>query len=155
MESKSRYYIPLAITLALSSELFKIEQKWMCHPHGILQLPCSLIETVVLPLHLYLTYGSVPEHCDIIVEDVHRLDLELSLGFHLNHISIYHMLMIMYTFIKKRNMKNIMSSTVSRKCNSIWKWTILSSTSNDLQYIDDNLEKLPNFKEIFIGLTQR
>ena len=119
MESKSGYYIPLPLTLALSSVLFKIEQKWMCHSHGILQLPCSLIRTVVLPLHLYLSNDSILEHCYLLVEDAQWFGLELSLTFHLNHIPIYHMVRIMYIFLKQRNMKNIMSSSASRQCNSI------------------------------------
>ena len=104
---------------ALSSVLYKIEQKFyvgialsalqkqMCQSHGILHLPCSLFRFVVLPLHLYLPYGLVPEHFDLPVEDAHWLDLELSLKFHLNHIPIYHMVRIMYIFLKQRNMKNI------------------------------------------------
>ena len=84
-----------------------IEQKWMCKLHGNLHLPRSLLRTVVLPLHLYLSYGLILEHGDLLVEDAHRLDLELSLWFHLNHIPIYHMVRIMYISLKKRNMKNI------------------------------------------------
>ena len=33
--------------------------KWMCQSHGILQLPCSLFRTTVLPLHLYLSNGTI------------------------------------------------------------------------------------------------
>ena len=87
--------------------LYRIEQKWMCQSHGILQLPRSLFRTVVLPLHLYLPYGLTPEHTDLLVEDTHWLDSKLSHGFHLNHIPIYHMVRIMYIFLKQRNMKNI------------------------------------------------
>ena len=104
---------------SIASVFRRIEQKWMCQSHGILQLPRSLFRSVALPLHLYLPYGSVPEHCDLPVEDMHWLDLELSLGFHLNHIPIYHMVSLMYIFLKQRNMKNIMSSSASRKCKSI------------------------------------
>ena len=121
-------------SIALSSVLYKIctkyytgiasvfhiiEQKWMCQSHGILQLPCILFSFVVLPLHLYLTYGPVPEHCDLPVEDAHWLNWELSLGFHLNHIPIYHMARIMYIFLTKRNMEKIMSSSANRQCKSI------------------------------------
>ena len=137
MPSKPRCYIPLPLqlelssvltklnknaSLALSSVLCRFEQKWMCQSHGILQLPCILISTVVLPLHLHLSNGSILEHYDPSIEDVHGLSLELSLGFHLNHIPIYHTVRIMYIFIKKINMKNIMRSTSSRKCNSICNW---------------------------------
>ena len=97
-----------------ASVFHKIEQKWMCQSYGILQIPRSLFRSVILPLHLYLPYGLVPEHYDLPVEDTHWLDLELTLGFHLNHIPIYPMVWIMYIFIKQRNMKNIMSSSTSR-----------------------------------------
>src|SRR5713226_7544208 len=116
------YKIEQNDTLAPPSVLHKIEQKWMCQSHGILQLPCSLFRSEVLPLHLYLPYGSVPEHCDLPVEDAHWLDSKLSLGFHLNHIPIYHMVRIMYISLKQRNMKNIMSSSASRQCKSICNW---------------------------------
>ena len=66
----------------------KFGQGRINNPNSILQLPCSLFRTEVLPLHLYLPYGLVPEHCDLPVEDVHWLNLELSLGFHLNHTSM-------------------------------------------------------------------
>ena len=105
MGSKLRYYIPLPLTLALSSMLYKIEQKWMCQSHGILQLPCILMRTVVLPLHLYLSNGLVLKHCNLPVENAQWIGLELSLGFHLNHIPIYHMVRVMYIFLKQRNMK--------------------------------------------------
>ena len=109
-------------SLAVSSVLYKIEQNWMCQLHGILQLPRSLIWTVVLPLYLYMSNGSIPEHCDLPVEDAQWLGLELSLRFPLNHIPIYHMVRIMYIFLKQRNMKNIMSSSTSRQCKSICNW---------------------------------
>ena len=105
--------------LVLPSAICRIEQKWMCQSHGILQLPHSFFRTVVLPFHLHLSYFSVPEHCDLPSEDAHRLDLEISLWFHLHHIPIYYMVRIMYIFLKKRNMKNIMSSNTSTKCKSI------------------------------------
>ena len=54
------YKIEQNSTLASPSVIRRFEQKWMCQSHGILQLPCSLFKTVVLPLHLYLPYGSVP-----------------------------------------------------------------------------------------------
>ena len=100
--------------LVLPSAIHEIEKKWICQLHGILHLPCSLFRTVVLPLHLYLSYGSIPEHGDLPVEDAHWIDSELSLGFHLNHIPIYHMVRVIYIFIKKRNMKNIMIPSASR-----------------------------------------
>ena len=134
MGSKPSHYISLSLrvktgalhsphpSLALSLVLYKIEQKWMCQSHGILQLPCSLIRTVVLPLHLYLSNGSIPNHCDLPVEDAQWPGLELSLGFHLDHIPIYHMVRIMYIFLKQINMKNILSSRASRKCKSLCYW---------------------------------
>ena len=91
----------------------------MCQSHGVLQLPCSLLRTVVLPLHLYLPYGSDPEHCDLPVEDMHWINLELSLEFHINHTPIYCMVRIMYIFLKQRDMKNIMSSSASMKWKSM------------------------------------
>ena len=60
--------------------LYKIEQKWMYQSHGILQLPRSLFRTVVLPLHLHLSNGPILKHCDLPIEDVHWLGLELSSG---------------------------------------------------------------------------
>ena len=98
----------------ITSVFHKIEQKWMCQSHGILQLPHSLFKSIVLPLHLYLPYGSVLEHCELPVEDAQWLYLKLSLGFLLNHIPIYHMVRIMYIFLKQRNMKNGMSSSIRR-----------------------------------------
>ena len=129
MKSKLGCYIPLLLqqhcpqlftklkkkdAMVSPSVLPRIEKKWMCQSHGILHLPCSLFKTAVLPLHLYLPYGSVPENCYIPVEDAYFLDLEHSLKFHLNHIPIYHMVRIMYIFLKQRNMKNIMSSSTGR-----------------------------------------
>ena len=134
MGSKPGCYIPLPITTALSLVLYKIEQKyyigttsvlykieqtWMCQSYGILQLPSSLLETVVLPLHLYLSYGSIPKHGDISVENVQQIDFELSLGVYLDHIPINHMVRSMYIFLKQRDMKNIMSSSGSKQCNYI------------------------------------
>ena len=86
---------------------YRIEEKWMCQPYAILYLPRSLFKSVVLPLHLYLPYGSILERCDLPIEDAHWLDLELSLEFHLNEIPIYHMVRIMYISLKQRNMNNI------------------------------------------------
>ena len=113
------YKIEQNSTLVPTLVLHRFEQKWMCHFHGILKLPCSLFRTVVLPLHLYLSYGSVSEHGDFPIKDVHWLDSEISLGFHLNHIPIYHMFRVMYIFLKQRNMKNIMIPSARRKCKSI------------------------------------
>ena len=31
----------------------------MCQSHGILQLPCSFLKTAVLPLHLFLSNGTI------------------------------------------------------------------------------------------------
>ena len=100
-----QFFTKLSATPVPPSVLWRIEQKWMCQSHGIIHIPCSLFRTIVLPLHLYLPYGSVLEHCDLPVEDADWLDLELSLKFHLNHIPIYHMVRIMYMSLKKRNMK--------------------------------------------------
>ena len=137
MGSKLGCYIPLPLQqhcpqcfttlnkndlLVLSSTICRIEQKRTFQLHGILHLPHSFFRTVVLPLHLYLPYGSVPEHCDLPIEDAHWIDLELSHGFNLNHIRIYHMVRIMYIFLKQRNMKNIMSSSATRQCKSICNW---------------------------------
>ena len=46
-------------TLELPSVLYKIEQKWMCQSHGTLHLSCSLIRTLMLPLHLHLSNGMI------------------------------------------------------------------------------------------------
>ena len=107
------------VALVLPSVLRRIEQKWMCQLHGILHLPCSLFRILMLPLHLYLPYGSVWEHFDLPVEDVHWLDLQLSLRFHLNHIPIDHMVRIMYISLKQGKIKNIMSPSASRQWKSI------------------------------------
>ena len=131
----------------------RTKKKWMCQSHGILQLPCSLFRSIVVPLHLYLLYGLVREHCDLLVEDVHWLYLELSLEFHLNHIPIYHMVRIMYIFLKQRNMKNIMSSMIAINAILYATGPILSSTSNGPQHLGDNLAQLPCFKELFLDLT--
>ena len=64
-------FLPLKTTSSLVFS--KLEQKWVCLFHGILQPPCSLIGTKVLPLHLYLFDGSVLKQCHLLVEDAHRL----------------------------------------------------------------------------------
>ena len=149
------YKIEQNSTLVPTLVLHRFEQKWMCHFHGILKLPCSLFRTVVLPLHLYLSYVSIPEHGHLPVEDAHWLDSELSLRFHLNHIPIYHMVRIMYIFLKQRNMKDIMSSSASKQCKSICNWPYAFKHSNGPQYLSDSLAQLPSFKELFLALTLR
>ena len=72
MGSKLGCYIPLPFTTTLFVVLHKIEQNSTLEPpqcyaklnkngcancNGILQLPSSLLRTIVLPLHLYLSYG--------------------------------------------------------------------------------------------------
>ena len=59
--------------------------------------PVQHLRDCSAPIAPFLPYGLVPEHCDLPVEDAHWLDLELSLGFHLNHIPIYHMVRIITT----------------------------------------------------------
>lgn len=95
------------------------EQKWVCLPHGILQLPRNLIQTKVLALHLYQSDGSIIECSLFPAYDANMLHLELSLGFHLNHIPINNVIMIMYILFKQRDMKNIMSFHMCRQCNPI------------------------------------
>ena len=141
--------------LAISSVLYKIEQNWMCQSHGILQLPHSLIQNIVLPLHLYISNGSIPKHCDLVFEDAQWLSLELSLGFHLNHIPINHIVRIMYIFLKQRNMKNIITLVLVGNAILYATGPILSSTSNGPQYLGESLEQLPLFRELFLSLTLR
>ena len=170
MGSKLGCYIPLPLTIALSLVVYKIKQKcytrttlvlckiepkWMCQSHGILQLPNSLLRTVVLPLHFYLSYGLISELDDLPIEDAQLLSLELSLEFHLNHIPIYHMVRIMYIFLKQRNMKNIMSSSVSRKCKSICNWPYSFKYFKHPTISSDILAQLPSFKELLFSLTLR
>ena len=107
--------------LVLPSAIRRIEQKWMWQSHGILQLPRSFFRTLVLPLHLYLSYGSVPEHCDLLVEDAHWLSSELSLGFHLNHIPIYHMVRIMNTTKSFFRSTTFNTSALVRRFFNRWK----------------------------------
>ena len=123
--------------------------------HGILQLPRSLFRTVALPLHLYLSNESISEHCDLPVKDAQWLSLELSLGFHLNHVPIYHMVRIMYIFLNQRNMKNFMISSARKQCKSICNWTYSFNTSKGPQYIGDILAQLPSFQELFFAFTLR
>ena len=123
---KYEYYVPPPLEQhCIVISYLKTEQKWVCLFHGILQLPCSLIGTKVLPLHLYLFDGLVLQQCYLLVEDVHRFHLELSLGFHLYHIPINYVIRIMYILLKKINMESIMNSHVSRKCNPISNWSYL------------------------------
>ena len=61
--------------LVFPSVIRRIKQKWMCQSHGILHLPHSFFRTIVLPLHLYLSYCLVSEHCDLPGEDALWLDL--------------------------------------------------------------------------------
>ena len=84
----------------------------------------------MLPLHLYLSYGSIPEHGDLLVEDGQWLGLELSLKFHLNHIPINYMINIVYIFLKQRNIENIMHSHASKKRIRYETSLILSRISN-------------------------
>ena len=139
-----------------ASVFHKIEQKWMCQSHGILQLPCSLFRIVLLPLHLYLPYGLVSEHCDRPVEDAHWLDLELSLGFHLNHVPIYHMLRVMYIYLlRKETWKKLWALVLVGNASLYATGHMLSSTSKGPQYLGDILTQLPSFKELFLGFTLR
>ena len=72
MGSKLGYYIPLPLTTTLLSMLFnknstpalpqcsaKLNKKWICQSYGTLQLPCSLIRSVVLRLHLHMSNGTI------------------------------------------------------------------------------------------------
>jgi hypothetical protein len=118
--------------------------------------PPSLIRTKVLPLHLYISDGSVLRNVTFLSRMHNGSILELSPLFHLDHNPINHMVRIMYIFLKQRNMENIVSFSVSMQCKSICNYgLILSRTSNGPQYLGANLAQLPSFKELFLGFTLR
>ena len=65
----------------------------------ILHFPNCLFKAEVLPLHFYLNDGSIPEHKFLLVKNVKRFGLELTLGFYLNYIPENDMSSIMYIYI--------------------------------------------------------
>ena len=82
-------------------------QNWMCQSHGILQLSHSLIQTIVLPLHPYLSNDLIPKHYDLHVEDAQWVSLELSLRFQLNHIQSITWLGSCSHFLRKETCKTL------------------------------------------------
>ena len=62
---------------------------------------------------------------------------------------------IMYIFLKKRNMKNIMIPNAACNASLYATHPILPSTSNGPQYVGDILAQLPRFKELFFAFTLR
>jgi hypothetical protein len=87
-----------------------LEQDWMRFPQISLQFPSGLLRTKVLPLHLYLSDGSVPKCYFSLVQNVQGFHLELALGFHLHQVPINHMSRVMSILFQQRNMKYIMNS---------------------------------------------
>ena len=130
----------------------RIEQKWMCQSHGILQLPRSLFRSIVFPLHLYLHYGLVPEHCDLPVEDAHWLDSEISLGFHLITSQFITWLGSCTYLLSKETWKTLWDLVLAGNASLYATGPILRRTSNDPHYLGNNLAQLPNLQWTFLCL---
>jgi hypothetical protein len=67
--------------------------------HCILMLPSSILRTILGPLELYKTYGSVPELFDFLVQNAYWMHLKSNFFLHLNHIPINNMISIKYIFL--------------------------------------------------------
>ena len=85
--------------LCVSSKIFK-KMRVLC-PHNICMLPCRVLRTVPGPLDLYKLYGSIPELLVFPVQYAHRMHLQDTFWFHLNHIPIDNMISIRYIFLKQ------------------------------------------------------
>jgi hypothetical protein len=70
-------------------------------PHSICMLPCRVLRIVLGPLDLYKLYSSIPELFAFPVQYAHRMHLQDTLWFHLNHIPIDNMISIRYIFLKQ------------------------------------------------------
>ena len=68
------------------------------YPHNICMLPCRVLGTVPGPLDLYKLYGSISELLVFPVQYVHRMHLQDTFWFHLNHIPIDYMISIRYIY---------------------------------------------------------
>jgi hypothetical protein len=81
------------------SKIFK--KMWVFCSHSIFMFPCCILRTVPGPLDLYESYGSIPELFFFPVQYAHRMHLQDTFLFHMNHIPIDYMISIRYIFIKK------------------------------------------------------
>jgi hypothetical protein len=79
------------------SKIFK--NMWVFYPHCIFMLPSSILRTVPGPLNLYNPYGLVLEIFEFPVQIAHWMHLKNAFLFHLNHIPINNMIIIMYIFL--------------------------------------------------------
>jgi hypothetical protein len=85
---------PFSKTLSLVFFPF-LEQDWMRFLQISLQFPSGLLRTKVLPLHLYLSDGSIPECYLSLIQNVQGFHLELTLRFYLHEVPINHMSRVM------------------------------------------------------------
>jgi hypothetical protein len=91
--------VQLYTASASFSKIFK--KMWVLCPHNICMLPCRILRTVLGPLDLYKLYSSIPELFSFLVQYAHRMHLQDTFWFHLNHIPINNMISIRYIFLKQ------------------------------------------------------
>ena len=97
----SPYFFTILSTTYLHriNKIFKIFKKMrVLSPHNICMLPCRVLRTVPGPLDLYKPYSSIPEMFVVPVQYAHRMHLQDTFLFHLNHIPIDNMISIWYIF---------------------------------------------------------
>jgi hypothetical protein len=88
--------VQLYTASASFSKFFK-KMRVLC-PHNICMLPCHVLRTVPGPLDPYKLHSSIPELFYFPVQYAHRMHLQDTFWFHLNHIPIDYMISIRYIY---------------------------------------------------------
>ena len=78
------------------SKIFK--NMWVLRPYSVLVIPCHILRTVLGPLDLYKLNSWIPELFYFPVQYAHKMHLQDTFWFHLNHIPIDYMISIRYIY---------------------------------------------------------
>ena len=102
-------------TLMTGKRTFPVEQEGIVDAHGVLALPCRLLDSSVLPQHLYKPHGLATQNLLLAINDTHWSLLEDPIHINNKLALIRYMSWIWSVLSEHRDVKYLMNGRQTRR----------------------------------------
>ena len=132
-------------TLMTIKRTFPIKQEGIVGAHGVLALPCCLLNSSILPQHLYKPHGLSTQNLLSAIHDTHWSLLEGSISINNKLSPIHYMSWIKSVLLEHRDVKHLMNARQTR-----WQRQSIRNRAHPLEYLEGSnvpRRQLPSFSE--------